>query len=200
MEKIRPRPRHRPLRLPALETPLPQTLQPRRSSQIHQTETRPLPGHQAKRLQIHRLHHQSLRTTLQPPTHRPRHNKHPTPPTPRSRHRSSRLHPATYTKVKTVGRPTKPQNINTTHTPPPTQMPTKRELQEQLDTLKQNIRDTIRLLQEEPDYTTIRQLGWNLGWHNGIYNPEILEDPHLDPQAITFTTKVLQALLEPTTT
>ena len=79
-------------------------------------------------------------------------------------------------------------------------MPTKQQLQNQLTTLQQNIQDTIRLLQEETDYTTIRQLGWNLGWHNGIYELYIIEDPTYDPQAITFTTKVLQDLLEPPTT
>jgi hypothetical protein len=81
-------------------------------------------------------------------------------------------------------------------------MPTKQQLQNSLTTLTDNTRDTIRLLKEQldtPDYTTIRQLGWNLGWKDGIYNPEILEDPHLDPQAITFTIKVLTALLEPPT-
>jgi len=69
--------------------------------------------------------------------------------------------------------------------------------------LEQDIRDTIRLLQEHletPDYTTIRQLGWNLGWHNGLYEPHITEEPELDPQAVTFTIKVLQSLLEPQTT
>ena len=68
---------------------------------------------------------------------------------------------------------------------------------------EQDIRDTIRLLQEHletPDYTTIRQLGWNLGWHNGLYELYITEEPDLDPQAVTFTIKVLQALLKETTT
>lgn len=65
--------------------------------------------------------------------------------------------------------------------------------------LEQDIRDTIRLLTEHletPDYTTIRQLGWNLGWNNNIYEPYILEEPELDSQAVTFTLKVLEALLE----
>ena len=65
--------------------------------------------------------------------------------------------------------------------------------------LEQDIRDTIRLLQEHletPDYTTIRQLGWNLGWHNNLYEPYITEEPELDPQAVTFTIKVLESLLE----
>ena len=65
--------------------------------------------------------------------------------------------------------------------------------------LEQDIRDTIRLLQEHletPDYTTIRQLGWNLGWNNRLYELYILEDPELDPQAVTFTIKVLESLLE----
>ena len=78
-------------------------------------------------------------------------------------------------------------------------MPTKQQLQTQLTTLTDNVKDTIRLLQEHletPDYTTIRQLGWNLGWHNRLYEPYILEDPELDPQAVTFTIKVLQDLLE----
>jgi len=69
--------------------------------------------------------------------------------------------------------------------------------------LEQNIRDTIRFLQEHlttPDYTTIRQLGWNLGWHNGIYEPHITEELGFDEQAVTFTIKVLQALLEEETT
>ena len=69
--------------------------------------------------------------------------------------------------------------------------------------LEQDIRDTIRLLQEHletPDYTTIRQLGWNLGWNNRLYEPYILEEPELDHQAVTFTIKVLEALLEPPTT
>jgi len=81
-------------------------------------------------------------------------------------------------------------------------MPTKQQLQEQLTSLTDNIRDTTRLLQEHlttPDYTTIRQLEWNLGWHNGLYELYILEDPELDNQAVTFTIKVLQALLEPPT-
>ena len=69
--------------------------------------------------------------------------------------------------------------------------------------LEQDIRDTIRLLEEHletPDYTTIRQLGWNLGWHNRLYELYILEDPELDPQAVTFTIKVLESLLEEPTT
>ena len=45
----------------------------------------------------------------------------------------------------------------------------------------------------------MRQLGWNLGWHNRLYELYILEDPELDPQAVTFTIKVLEALLEPPT-
>ena len=71
----------------------------------------------------------------------------------------------------------------------------------QQPTLEQNIRDTIRLLEEQleqTDYTLIRQLGWNLGWKNGIYTITILDDPHYDKQAITFTIKVLQDLLQTT--
>ena len=81
-------------------------------------------------------------------------------------------------------------------------MPTKQETRTQLNQLKETIRDTITLLQEHlatPDYTTIRQLSWNLGWHNGYYEAYILEEPDLDPQAVLFTIKVLQAVLEPPT-
>ena len=65
--------------------------------------------------------------------------------------------------------------------------------------LEQDIRDTIRLLEEHlktPDYTTIRQLGWNLGWHNGLYEPHITTEQEFDEQAVTFTIKVLEDLLE----
>lgn len=82
-------------------------------------------------------------------------------------------------------------------------MPTKQQLQTELTTLKDNIRDTTRLLTEHleaPDYTTIRQLGWNLGWHNGIYELYIIEDPTYDEQATEFAVKVLKDLLEPPTT
>ena len=78
-------------------------------------------------------------------------------------------------------------------------MPTKQQLQTQLTTLTDNVKDTIRLLQEHletPDYTTIRQLGWNLGWHNGLYEPHITTEQEFDEQAVTFTIKVLQDLLE----
>ena len=65
--------------------------------------------------------------------------------------------------------------------------------------LEQDIRDTIRLLEEHletPDYTTIRQLGRNLGWHNGLYEPHITTEQEFDEQAVTFTIKVLEDLLE----
>ena len=82
-------------------------------------------------------------------------------------------------------------------------MTTKKQLQAELQELKQTIQDTTTLLQnliEKPDYTTIRQLQWHLGWHNGIYHTEIIEDPHYDTQAIAFTIKVLQSIQEEATT
>ena len=89
------------------------------------------------------------------------------------------------------------------NTQPTKHMPTKKQLQQQLDELKETIRDTLTLLktlQDKPDYTTIRQLNWHLGWHNGIYHTEILEDPHYDPQALHLATKILQDILDTTTT
>ena len=78
-------------------------------------------------------------------------------------------------------------------------MPTKKQIQTQLDELKETIQDTLTLLQQQltkPDYTTIRQLDWHLGWKNGIYNLEIIEDPTYDPQAITLAIKILQGIQE----
>ena len=60
-------------------------------------------------------------------------------------------------------------------------MPTKKQIQAQLDELTQTIRDTITLIQnlvDQPDPNTIRHLDWNLGWHRGIYHLDIIEDPH----------------------
>jgi len=82
-------------------------------------------------------------------------------------------------------------------------MPTKKQIQTELQELKETIQDTITLLQQQltkPDYTTIRQLDWNLGWHNGIYHLEIIEDPEYDPQAITLAIKILQGIQEETPT
>ncbi|GAH46471.1 unnamed protein product [marine sediment metagenome] len=82
-------------------------------------------------------------------------------------------------------------------------MPTKAELQNQLEDLQATIRDTITLLQEqipEPDYTLIRQLHWNRGWApDGTFTDTILDDPYYDEQALLFTIKVLQNTLDPTT-
>ena len=78
-------------------------------------------------------------------------------------------------------------------------MPTKKQLETQLNELRETIRDTLTLLQnltEKPDYTTIRQLDWHLGWHNGIYHLEIIEDPTYDIQALNLATKILQGILE----
>jgi len=78
-------------------------------------------------------------------------------------------------------------------------MTTKKQLQAELRELKQTIQDTLILLQnltEKPDYTIIRQLDWNLGWHNGIYHLEIIEDPTYDTQALNLATKILQGILE----
>lgn len=78
-------------------------------------------------------------------------------------------------------------------------MTTKKQLQQELTELKQTIQDTITLLQnliDKPDPNTIRQLDWNLGWHNGIYHLEIIEDPTYDTQALTLTIKVLQGILD----
>lgn len=80
---------------------------------------------------------------------------------------------------------------------------------QELEELRETIQDTITLLEtlqqqaETPrgiDYHTIRQLHWHLGWHQGIYHTEILEDSYYDHQAITFATKILQEILEPTPT
>ena len=82
-------------------------------------------------------------------------------------------------------------------------MPTKKQLQAELDELRETIHDTITLIQNligTPDPNTVRQLDWNLGWHNGIYHTEILEDPHYDTQALHLATKILQDILDTTTT
>jgi len=85
------------------------------------------------------------------------------------------------------------------------QMPTKKQLQTQLDELTETIIDTLTLLEtlqqqaETPkgiDYTTIRQLDWHLGWHNNIYHLEITEHPHYDTQALNLAAKILRQILE----
>ncbi|MCK5600370.1 hypothetical protein KAR91_00770 [Candidatus Pacearchaeota archaeon] len=66
-------------------------------------------------------------------------------------------------------------------------------------TMQETIQDTIALLKQlkqQPDYTTIRQLDWNLGWNKGIYHLEIIEDPLYDTQAITLAIKILRNILE----
>ena len=66
--------------------------------------------------------------------------------------------------------------------------------------LEETVQDTITLIEsllEKPDYTTIRQLGWNLGWHNNIYHLEIIEDPLYDDQALILAEKILRQILEP---
>jgi len=78
-------------------------------------------------------------------------------------------------------------------------MPTKKQLETELQELKETIQQTITLLtqlQEKPDYTTIRQLDWNLGWHKGIYHTEIIEDPYYDTQALNLAHKILTQLLQ----
>lgn len=62
----------------------------------------------------------------------------------------------------------------------------------------QTVQETLNLLEqlrENIDYRTIRQLGWNLGWHENIYYPEILEDHIYDVQAINLAVKVLEDIL-----
>ena len=71
--------------------------------------------------------------------------------------------------------------------------------QEKQPTPIQTVQETLALLEqlrENIDYRTIVQLGWNLGWYQNIYYPEILEDHIYDSQAITLTIKVLQDILE----
>jgi len=78
-------------------------------------------------------------------------------------------------------------------------VPTKKQLQAELDELKDTINATATLLQQlidKPDYTTIRQLDWNLGWHKGIYHTEIIEDPYYDTQALNLAHKILTQLLQ----
>ena len=78
-------------------------------------------------------------------------------------------------------------------------MPTKKQIQQQLDELTETIQDTITLINQlidHPDPNTIRQLQWNLGWHQGIYHTEIIEDPHYDTQALNLAAKVLQQVLD----
>ena len=88
-------------------------------------------------------------------------------------------------------------------------MPTKKQLQTQLSELTETIKDTITLLEtlqqqaQTPkgiDYNTIRQLDWHLGWHNSIYVTEILDDHTLDHQALNLAQKILQDILDTTTT
>lgn len=96
--------------------------------------------------------------------------------------------------VSLMEKPKYQENTQTTK-----HMPTKKQIQQELEELKQTITDTITLiqtLQEKPDYTTIRQLNWHLGWHQGIYHTEILEDPHYDTQALHLTQKILKQLTE----
>ena len=79
-------------------------------------------------------------------------------------------------------------------------MPTKKQLEAELNELKDTINATATLLQQlidKPDYTTIRQLDWNLGWHRGIYHLEIIEDPEYDTQALNLAAKILRQILEP---
>ncbi len=78
-------------------------------------------------------------------------------------------------------------------------MPTKKQIQTELEELQENIKDTITLIQnliDEPNPDTIRQLQWNLGWHNEIYHTEIIEDPHYDTQALHLAHKILKQLTE----
>ena len=80
-------------------------------------------------------------------------------------------------------------------------MPTKKQLEAELNELKDTINATATLLQQlidKPDYTTIRQLDWNLGWHRGIYHLEIIEDPEYDTQALNLATKILTQIQEET--
>ena len=75
--------------------------------------------------------------------------------------------------------------------------PDKKEL-----SLEETVQDTVALLEtliEAPDYTTIRQLDWNLGWHNGIYHLEIIEDPMYDTQALALVVKILRQILDTAT-
>ena len=68
--------------------------------------------------------------------------------------------------------------------------------------LVETITDTLNLiqsLQEDLNYNTVNQLGWNLGWLDNIYTTEILEDPHYDEQALILIEKILQQILDTTT-
>ncbi|GAG43331.1 unnamed protein product [marine sediment metagenome] len=83
---------------------------------------------------------------------------------------------------------------------PTNNVPTKKQIQQELQELTQTIHDTITLIQtliDQPNPNTVRQLDWNLGWHRGIYHTEIIEDPHYDPQALNLAAKVLRQILEP---
>ena len=67
--------------------------------------------------------------------------------------------------------------------------------------LIENIRNTIKLLEEQEeniDTRTLVQLGWNLGWHKGIYYTDILEDYLYDAQAINLAIKILEDILDTT--
>ena len=78
-------------------------------------------------------------------------------------------------------------------------MPTKKQIQTELEELRETIKDTTTLIEnliQTPDSNTIRQLQWNLGWHNGIYHTEIIEDPEYDTQALTLAHKILKQLTE----
>ena len=82
-------------------------------------------------------------------------------------------------------------------------MPTKKQVQASLDELTETIQATITLIEQlidKPDPNTIRQLQWNLGWHQGIYHTEITEDPYYETQALNLAQKILKDILEATTT
>ena len=71
--------------------------------------------------------------------------------------------------------------------------------EEEACTVVETIQRTLTLLlqlEKKMDYNLINQLGWNLGWVNGIYITEILEDHYSDPQAINLAIKVLEDILE----
>jgi hypothetical protein len=65
-------------------------------------------------------------------------------------------------------------------------------------TFTETIQLTIELLEkleERHNPRTLVELGWNLGWKEGIYYTDITEHPDYDGQALNFAIKVLEDIL-----